>query len=69
MVSYNKLAMVHCKYTGVTNYALQKIVLFYYSDRFVLANSEISDEMSDYGAFYLGLHCWPKYMFRSHCYT
>ena len=32
---------------------------------FVLANSADPDEMLHYVAFHLGLHCLPKYMFRS----
>ena len=32
---------------------------------FVLANSADTDEMPHYVAFHLGLHCLPKYMFRS----
>ena len=32
----------------------------------VLANSADPDEMQHYGAFHLGLHCLPKYPFRSH---
>ena len=30
----------------------------------ILANSEDPDEMQHYAAFHLGLHCWPKYLFR-----
>ena len=36
---------------------------------FVLANSVDPDEMLHYAAFHLGLHCLPKYAFRSHQYT
>ena len=32
---------------------------------FVVANSADPDEMSHYAAFHLGLHCLPKYLFRS----
>ena len=32
---------------------------------FVLANSVDPDEMPYYAAFHLGLHCLPKYAFRS----
>ena len=31
---------------------------------FVLANSADPDEMPNYAAFHLGLHCLPKYLFR-----
>ena len=30
---------------------------------FMLANSAYPDEMPPYAAFYLGLHCLPKYLF------
>ena len=30
---------------------------------FILANSVDPDEMLPYGAFHLGLHCCPKYLF------
>ena len=30
----------------------------------ILANIEDQDEMQQYAAFYLGLHCLPKYTFR-----
>ena len=33
---------------------------------FVLANSVDPDEMLHYEAFHQGLHCLPKYSFRSH---
>ena len=33
---------------------------------FVLANSVDPDEMPHYATFHLGLHCLPKYSFRSH---
>ena len=33
---------------------------------FVLANSVDPGEMLHYAAFHLGLHCLPKYSFRSH---
>ena len=31
---------------------------------FVLANSAYSDEMPQYAAFHMGLHCLLKYLFR-----
>ena len=31
---------------------------------FILANSLGPDEMQQYAAFHLGLHCLPKYTFR-----
>ena len=33
---------------------------------FLLANSVDPDEMPHYVAFHLGLHCLPRYAFRSH---
>ena len=30
----------------------------------ILANSAVPDEMQQYAAFHLGLHCFPKYPFR-----
>ena len=30
----------------------------------ILANSADPDEMQQYAAFHLGLHCWPKYLSR-----
>ena len=33
---------------------------------FVLTDSENPDEMLHYAAFHQGLHCLPKYAFRSH---
>ena len=35
----------------------------------MLANSADPDEMQLYAAFYLGLHCLPKYPFRVFQYT
>ena len=35
---------------------------------FALANSVDTDEMQHYVAFHRGLHCLPKYAFRSHWY-
>ena len=32
----------------------------------IVANSVDPDEMPQYAAFYLGLHCLPKNTFRSH---
>ena len=37
--------------------ALLKVVL-------ILANSEDPDDMQQYAAFHLGLHCLPKYLFK-----
>ena len=34
-----------------------------------LANSADNDEMQHNAAFYLGLHCLPKYMFKGFQYT
>ena len=36
---------------------------------FTLTNSVDPDEMQHYAAFYLGLHCLPKYPFRGFQYT
>ena len=41
------------------------IVFFSLKIIFVLANSVDPDEMPHYAAFYLGLHCLPKYAFYS----
>ena len=43
-----------------------EIVFFSLKIVFVLANSVDPDEMLDYAAFHLGLHCLSKYAFRSH---
>ena len=42
--------------------------MYFFSLRivFVLANSVDHDEMPLYATFHLGLHCLPKYTFRSH---
>ena len=60
--------MVHyVEYQGLTGYYFQ-IKLYFLSRKivFVLANSVNPDEMPHYAAFHLGLHCLPKYSFRSH---
>ena len=46
-----------------------KIVFLTLKIIFVLAKSVDPDEMPHYAAFHLGLHCLPKYAFRSHWYT
>ena len=55
--------MVHCIYSGVADYNFPKKFLI-----FVFANSVEPDEMPHYVAFHLGLHCLPKYSFRSLCF-
>ena len=59
--------IVHCIYRGVTDYNLKKkmIIILSLKINFVLANSVDPDEMLHYPAFHLGLHCLPKYPFRS----
>ena len=42
----------------------KKIVFLSLKIDFILANSADRDEMPKYVAFYLGLHCLPKYPFR-----
>ena len=32
---------------------------------FILANSADTDEMQHFAAFHMGLHCLPKYLFRT----
>ena len=39
--------------------------LYFFVDRFILANRVDPDEMQHIAAFYLGLHCLQKYIFRS----
>ena len=51
--------MVHCVYWGVKGYSLQ--IFFSLKNFIVLANSADPNEMPHYVAFYLGLHCLPKY--------
>ena len=43
-----------------------KIVFLSLKIVFVFANGVDPDEMPHYAAFHLGLHCLPKYTFRSH---
>ena len=43
-----------------------EIVLLSLKICFIFANSVDPDEMPHYAAFHLGLHCLPKYTFRSH---
>ena len=47
----------------------KKIVFLSLKIGFVLANSADPDEMLHYAAFYLGLHCLPKYQFRGFRFT
>ena len=54
-------------YIGVTGYNFQiKIAFLFLKIIFALANGAEPDEMPHYAAFHLGLHCLPKYIFRSH---
>ena len=55
-------------YTGFTVYIEGSQVIFskkycfcFFVNHFVLANSADPDEMLQYAAFHLGLHCLPKY--------
>ena len=51
----------------ITCYNFQiKIVFIFLKIVFSLANGVDSDEMQHDVAFHLGLHCLPKYAFRSH---
>ena len=43
-----------------------KIVILSLEIVFILANGEDPDEMPHDVTFHLGLHCLPKYVFRSH---
>ena len=45
---------------------LNTIVFFSSEDVFVFKNSVDPDEMPQYVGFHQGLHCLPKYSFRSH---
>ena len=48
-----------------TGYNFQTKIVFVSSRiDFILANSAHHDEMPQCAAFYLGLHCLPKYLFR-----
>ena len=62
--------MVNCMYQGVTGYKFQlKNVFLSLGIVFVFAKSVHPDEMTHYIALHRGLHCLPKYAFRSHLYT
>ena len=39
------------------------MIIFVPTDCCILANSTDPDKMPPYAAFYLGLHCSPKYLF------
>ena len=64
--------MVDCIYQGVTGNNFEKKKKKKNSEFlslkivFVLTDSENPDEMLHYAAFHQGLHCLPKYAFRSH---
>ena len=62
---FDKLAIVHCTYLGMSGYHFKKNIVFFYLKIFLtLTNSEDPDEMQHYAAFHLGLHCLQKYLFR-----
>ena len=61
--------MVPCIYHGVTGYDFQIKVVFFSDDRLCHANRADPDEVLPSVALHLGLHCLPKYAFRSHHYT
>ena len=44
-------------------------VLFFLIIIFTFTNSVVTEEMQQYAAFHLGLHCLQKYPFRSLTYT
>ena len=48
---------------GLRLYFMTKIVFLSLKTHFALANREDPDEMLQYAAFHLGLHCLPKYVF------
>ena len=52
-----RLGIVHFIYLGVSGYNCNKILYFLFEDLFYLTNSVDPDEMPDYVAFHLGLHC------------
>ena len=60
--------MAYCTYRGVTGYNFQIKSLFL-SLKIVFALKQIAsvkpDEMPHYAVFHLGLHCLPKYTYRS----
>ena len=47
------------------SHALAHIVFFLFEGHFCLSKQCRPDEMLHYAAFYLGLHCLPKYSLRS----
>ena len=57
-----------CTVLSVTGYNFQihmPLYFFFSEDDFVLANGADPDEMPHSVAFYLGVCCWPKYLFTS----
>ena len=60
--------MVCCTYQGAIVYNLNKNV-FLSLNIFILAKNEDPDDMLQNLAFHVGLHCLPKYSFRSYQYT
>ena len=68
LVIYNKPGMVQYIYCWSV-FLLKKVVFLYLNIIFVKINSEDPDEMPYDVVLYLGLHCLPKYTFRSQCYT
>ena len=61
-------SIVYIQGSKVYNFQI-KTVIFSLKFIFILANSVDPDEMPHDVAFHLGLHCLPKYAFRSHNYT
>ena len=66
-VLIQKLGMVHCIYRGVTVYNFR--IYLFLKMNLVSTNSEYPGEMPHHAAFHLGLHCFPKHLFKSQQYT
>ena len=60
--------MFHFIYLGVTGYDFHIKRIPFPENVFAIANNVDHDEMLDYVAFHLGLHCLPKNAFMSHLY-
>ena len=62
--------IMHGTYLGMSGYNFQtNIVFFCLKIFFTFRNSVDPDEMKQYAAFHLGLHCLPKFPFRGFQYT
>ena len=69
LVIYSKPGVVQFIYIAGHRLLLKKVAFLSLNIIFVNINSEDPDEMPYDAALYLGLHCLPKYTFRSQWYT